>query len=84
MQLQGMTPALLGFVEWGEVVPMRATPTGAIVLALTARRLFYWTVRFQHWDSCRYLAAYTAELQAVSGDPTLQTYVNWNNFDGRM
>ena len=37
-----------------------------------------------HGHKYRYVAAYTAELQAASGDPALQTYVNWNNFDGRM
>ena len=42
---------------------------------LPKRRLFYWSVRFAHWDSCRYMAEWTAALQNASGDPTLQTYV---------
>jgi hypothetical protein len=37
-----------------------------------------------HWDSVRYLAEWTSALQNSSGDPNFQSYVNWNNFDGRM
>ena len=30
------------------------------------------------------MSEWTHALQVASGDPFLQTYVNWNNFDGRM
>ena len=44
-------------------------------LELPARKLFYWSIRFAHWDSCRYMGEWTAALQKASGDPDLQTYV---------
>ena len=84
LEAQEMTPALLGAKAWAEVQPYRTHPDGRTPLPLTERRRFYWTVRFIHWDSCRYMADWTAALQAGAQDPTLQTYVNWNNFDGRM
>ena len=79
-----MTPALLGAGTWGAVLPVRTHPSAVTALSLAQRRLFYWTVRFVHWDSCRYMNLWTSALQKASEDPTLQTYVNWNNFDGRM
>jgi hypothetical protein len=84
LQAQGMTPALLGANKWAAVQPYRTHPDGPTPLPLTERRRFYYTVRFIHWDSCRYMAEWTAALQAGAQDPTLQTYVNWNTFDGRV
>ena len=45
---------------------------GVTPLPLTDRRRFYYTVRFIHWDSCRYMADWTAALPASAQDPTLQ------------
>ena len=33
------------------------------ISALQARKLFYWSIRFAHWDSCRYMGEWTAALQ---------------------
>ena len=72
LQAQGMTPALLGAASWAAVQPYRTHPDGVTPLPLTDRRRFYYTVRFIHWDSCRYMAEWTAALQASAQDPTLQ------------
>ena len=74
LQEQGMTPALLGSGSWAAVQPYRTHPDGLAPLPLTERRRFYWTVRFVHWDSCRYMAEWTQALQVGARDPTLQTY----------
>jgi hypothetical protein len=92
LQEQGLTPHDFGATAWGDVVPDTGrgdagagnTSTAGNPLKLPARKLFYWSIRFAHWDSCRYMAEWSAALQLASGDPSLQTYVNWNNFDGRM
>ena len=77
LRTQGMTPADFGASKWSAIEPYRTHPTGKIVLPLTDKRRFYWTVRFIHWDSCRYMAEWTSALQAGARDPNLQTYVNW-------
>jgi hypothetical protein len=59
MAAHDLDPALLGAATWGAVSPMgradagagQGRPTSASPLAL--RRLFYWTMRFTHWDSVR-------------------------------
>ena len=82
LQSRRLTPAALGSpAGWDGVVP-DLTYDG--LRSLVARRLFYWSIRFQHWDSCRYLAGWTAALQAGAKDPAMPVYVNWNNFDGRL
>eukprot|EP01043_Picozoa_sp_COSAG02_P016523 COSAG02_NODE_729_length_17991_cov_15.636262_12_plen_598_part_00 len=90
LQQRGLTPGDFGAQSWDDVVPNTArgaagagNSSDAIsTLKLPARRLFYWSIRFAHWDSCRYIGEWTAALQEASGDASLQTYVNWNNFDG--
>ena len=92
LQAQGLTPNDFGATSWSSVVPDTGrgdagagnTSAAGNPLELPARKLFYWSIRFAHWDSCRYMGEWTAALQKASGDPDLQTYVNWNNFDGRM
>eukprot|EP01047_Picozoa_sp_COSAG01_P034488 COSAG01_NODE_2593_length_7405_cov_4.302217_9_plen_107_part_00 len=81
LKAKGLTPADLGASEWGSVEPYRAHPDGLKPLPLTERRRFYWSIRFIHWDSCRYMAEWTAALQRGAKDPNFQTFVNWNNFD---
>lgn len=46
-------------------------------LSLDQKRLFYWTIRFVHADSCRYIGQWTQGLQDAAHDDTLQAYVNW-------
>lgn len=41
------------------LVPPSDTSTAGSPLKLPERRLFYWSVRFTHWDSCRYMAEWT-------------------------
>ena len=82
LQAQGMTPTLLGSTSaegWDGIEPYRTHPDGLSPLPLAERRRFYWTVRFIHWDSCRYMAEWTAALQEGAKDPNFQTYVNWNS-----
>ena len=63
---QNLTPTLLGATSWDEVLPVgradagagRGQPTSAS--PLTVRRLFYWTMRFSHWDSVTYVGSVVA------------------------
>ena len=81
LQAQGLTPHDFGATTWGDVVPDTArgdagagnTSAAGNPLKLPARKLFYWSIRFAHWDSCRYMAEWSAALQLASGDPSLQT-----------
>ena len=84
LKLNSMTPALLGAASWAAVEPERTHPDAAVALSLTQKRLFYWTIRFVHWDSCRYLGLWTKGLQDAAQDDTLQAYVNWNNFGEQL
>ena len=85
LQAQGLTPKDFGETTWQSVLPDTArgdagagnTSAAGNPLELPQRKHFYWSVRFAHWDSCRYMAEWTAALQLASGDPSLQTYVNW-------
>eukprot|EP00039_Didymoeca_costata_P030606 m.30479 g.30479 ORF g.30479 m.30479 type:complete len:944 (+) comp8204_c0_seq3:119-2950(+) len=99
LQRQQLTPSDLGASTWDEVLPIGRGDAGAGNLSgncllsnisciigdsLPKKRLFYWSVRFAHWDSATYMAKWSQALQNAAGDPTLRLYVNWNNFDGRM
>ena len=83
LQAQGLTPNDFGATSWTAVVPDTGrgdagagnTSAAGNPLELPARKLFYWSIRFAHWDSCRYMGEWTAALQKASGDPDLQTYV---------
>ena len=72
-----MSPALLGAASWAAVEPVRTHPEASVALSLPQKRLFYWTIRFVHWDSCRYIGQWTQGLQDAAQDDTLQAYVNW-------
>ena len=72
LQAQGLVATDLGASEWAAVEPYRTHPDGATPLPLAERRRFYWTIRFIHWDSCRYMAEWTAALQKGAKDPNLQ------------
>lgn len=88
LQGQQLSPADFGQTSWDAVTPntnaSSADLLGELPPPLTARRRFYWSIRFQHADSCMYVANWTAAFKTAAGDPGLQTYVNWNNFAGTM
>ena len=74
---RGLTPAELGAPSWSDVKPDAAAGynTGS---SLVARRLYYHSVRFVAWDSSRYLAQATRNLESLLA-PEATIYVNWNN-----
>jgi hypothetical protein len=92
LQTQHLTPTDFGKTNWDDVVPNSgrgdagagSTSSATSVAMLPNRKLFYWSIRFAHWDSCRYFAEWTAGFQKAANDPKFPLYVNWNNFDGRM
>ena len=84
LKRQSLTASDFGVASWEQVLPMFSHPNTSSPLSLPSRVRFYWTVRFSHWDSCQYMATWTKALQEASGDPRLQTYVNFNNFDSRL
>ena len=61
---RGLTPAELGAPSWSGVKPDAAAGynTGS---SLVARRLYYHSVRFVAWDSSRYLAQATRNLESL-------------------
>lgn len=63
LKARGMQSADFGSSDWGSIEPYRTHPDGATPLPLTEKRRFYWTIRFIHWDSCRYMAQWTDALQ---------------------
>jgi hypothetical protein len=71
----GMTPALLGVASWDAVIPVSDYSAGTPRLSVTTRRLFYWSIRFILWDSCRYISDWTAALQTAAVDDALQVSV---------
>ena len=77
LKAQGMQTADFGSSDWESIEPYRTHPDGTSPLTLTEKRRFYWTIRFIHWDSCRYMAQWTDALQKGAQDPNFQTYVNW-------
>jgi hypothetical protein len=77
LKAQGMRSTDFGSSDWESIEPYRTHPDGTTRLPLMEKRRFYWTIRFIHWDSCRYMAEWTSALQKGAKDPHFQTYVNW-------
>ena len=77
LKAQGMRTTDFGSSDWESIEPYRTHPDGTTRLPLMEKRRFYWTIRFIHWDSCRYMAEWTSALQKGAKDPHFQTYVNW-------
>lgn len=75
---QGMRPAELGASQWEQVQPSSDRRADEI----TAKRLFYWTMRFCSYDSARHFARCTKALED-SFYPNLPVLTNWNFFSGR-
>jgi hypothetical protein len=48
------------------------------------RRRFYWTVRFAAWDVATWYAQVTAALIAANAGEAFTSYINLNNFHGRV
>eukprot|EP00041_Stephanoeca_diplocostata_P025183 m.654009 g.654009 ORF g.654009 m.654009 type:complete len:649 (-) comp22691_c2_seq59:321-2267(-) len=83
----GLSAGDFGHASWDDVAPIGRNTAGAgtnHTSPLTKRKLYYWSMRFSHWDAVRYYRECTAAFQAEFNDPTLALYANFNNFDGRM
>lgn len=72
LQARGLSPEDIGVKSWDDAIPISDYPVRTPALSLPSKRLFYWSIRFIHWDSCRYLAEWTAALQASTSDSTFQ------------
>ncbi len=79
LQSQGLSPADLGAAAWDKVEPL--SRNGAV--NLQTRRLFYWSMRFSTWDSCRHLGLVTKKMEEAFY-PGVGVFANWNNFKGRF
>ena len=76
------TPQDFGADSWKAVVPApahvaanRKHPT--VNGTLTARRAFYWSIRFGTWDTETWFARATAALVAANDGESFQIYTNW-------
>lgn len=79
LRSQGLAPADLGAAAWEKVTPL--SKNGAVNLA--GKRLFYWSMRFATWDSCRHLGLVTKKMEKAFY-PGVGVFANWNNFKGRF
>lgn len=75
----GLQPSDLGRSDWGSITPIGRSQVGD----LSSKRLFYWTQRFFSWDSSRYFAECTRELEQAFY-PGILVATNWNFFSGRL
>jgi hypothetical protein len=78
------TPEAFGAASWSEVVPITTLneTTGAGEEGKRIR--FYWSIRFQAWDTQSYFANAVAAVTRANGGTPVGAYVNCNNFHGRL
>jgi len=75
LQEQGLTPPALGFSAWSEVMPSASGwQPGS---SLTARRLYYWSIRFVARDSIEYSANATRAVESALA-PGMPIFQNFN------
>ena len=91
MAAHNLTPALLGATSWDAISPTGRADAGAgqghptSTSPLVLRRAFYWTMRFTHWDSVRYVASVVAANERLvpgasdaASPQSLNLYTNFN------
>jgi hypothetical protein len=76
------TPQDFGADSWKAVVPAPAHGVAnlkhpTVNSTLTARRAFYWSIRFGTWDTEAWFARATAALVAANDGESFQIYTNW-------
>lgn len=82
LELRHLTPAMLGAASWNEVHPIGHSQLSTHT-PLTRRRLFYWSCRFFPWQSAEHMRQTTVQLHRAFS-LALQTYTNFNNFNGQF
>ena len=87
LQAQGLKPQDVGAEQWEDVQPIGRSKVmdadDGTPAPLTARKLFYWTMRFFAWDSSRHFAVSTRALEQAFY-PNMPIFTNFNFFAGRL
>jgi len=85
LKAQRLTPADFGQTSWAAVRPSSGRAAGGTASSpLTARKLYYWTMRFVSADLAAYFGRSTKALEAAFKSPRMSIFTNFNNFAGRL